>query len=336
MEISIDLMSGDVGLSSNLYASVQAINTFKDLNLIFVGDKNKILKNLKDIVKNSSLDVDKSKFEIVHSDDIVLMTDNPINALKNRKESSMRKSIDLVKSGEAQAIVSSGNTGALMAMSHFVIKTIDGIERSAIISRIPTNKGICRALDLGANIESSPKNLAQFATMANILTKSLDNKKSPKVGLLNIGTEEMKGNSLVKETNVLLKKDNKLNYIGYIEPDKILCGIADIVVCDGFTGNIALKSIEGSCKFISSIISNSFKKNIFTKMLGLLTKNILSNSLKFVEPYLYNGATLIGLNEIVIKSHGAACSKGFLNAIKESRQEVINNVPLLIKQKFNK
>ena len=245
----------------------------------------------------------------------------------------MRLAINLVKEGVAEACVSAGNTGALMATARFVLKTLPGIDRPAICTRLPTTKGHTHVLDLGANIDSTTDHLFEFAVMGSVLVNAVDNIEKPRVGLLNIGEEEIKGNERVKEAARLLSS-SKLNYTGFIEGDGIFMGEADVVVCDGFVGNIMLKSIEGVAKMFGFYIKKEFKKNPFTLIAALIASPVLRAFKKRVDPREYNGATLIGLQGIVVKSHGSADAYSFSNAIAEAVMEVKHNVPKRISQQI--
>jgi len=257
---------------------------------------------------------------------VVEMAEPPALALKKKKDSSMRVSINLVKEGVADACISSGNTGALMATARFVLKMLPGVDRPAITATWPSKRGHTHILDLGANVESSAEQLYQFAVMGSELAAAVDDNKSPTVGLLNIGHEAIKGNGLVKEADALLKQSD-LNYVGFVEGDDSFLGDVDVVVCDGFVGNVALKSSEGLAKLISGFIKEEFTRNILTKLIGLMALPILSRMRRRLDPRRYNGASLLGLKGIVIKSHGGADNVAFGNAIKIARIEAIKNVP---------
>lgn len=333
MKIAIDAMSGDNGLDSSIPAVKLALaeNTAQNLDLILVGNESDIKKAL------DKYNINPKLVSIYNSTQTVLMSDSPALALRYKKDSSMRKAVDLIKSGEADACVSAGNTGALMAISKFVLKTISGIERPAIASFIPTQNGSTLLLDLGANVNCTAINLYQFALMGSILSKSLSVRQnfSPKVALLNIGHEAVKGTDVVKEASVLISEDISVNYIGFIEGDKLYNDIADVIVCDGFAGNVALKTSEGLSKFISDIIKETFQRNIYSKILGLLTRPIVSKIRKKLDTRNYNGASLIGLNGIVIKSHGGADDRAFANAILKAKQEVQTNIIGKLKEQSN-
>lgn len=331
-KIAIDAMGGDYGVTVTVPAAVAILNDFPDVHLTLVGDSGLLEHALQ------SFTYDQSRLHIQHASQQVEMDESPAHALRGKKDSSMRVAINLVKSGEAQACVSAGNTGALMATAHFVLKTIAGIDRPAIISSLPTyDETKCvRMLDLGANVDSSAEHLMQFAVMGSVLASAVDNIVNPKVYLLNIGEEAIKGNEQVKQTAELLNAAAVINYAGYIESDAIFDGIADVIVCDGFVGNVALKTIEGTAHFITRLMKESFLKNIYTKILGLLVKPALRPFAKRVDPGQYNGATFLGLQGIVIKSHGGAKMAAFANAIKEAIREAEKNIPELIRYEVEK
>lgn len=325
--ISIDAMGGDYGLDVTVPASILALNRHPDLKLILVGNQDSLRKKIAELGFENN-----DRLSIHHASEQVAMDEAPAKALRMKKDSSMRIAIDLVKEGTVQAVVSAGNTGALMATAHFVLKTIPGVDRPAIIAALPTfdEKKEVRILDLGANVDSDANHLYQFAVMGSVLTKAVDNIALPKVGLLNIGAESIKGNEQVKNTDQLLAQDKNLNYIGYVEGDDLFKGVADVIVCDGFIGNVALKSTEGAVKLIVHYMKKAFAKNIFTKIIALLAFPVLKALKKDLDPGRHNGASLIGLKGIVIKSHGGAKTLAFAQAIEEAILEVEKNVPQLI------
>ena len=320
-------MGGDSGLAVTLPSAIKALKKHPFLNLILVGDEPLIRKKLE---RHKALLV--SRLIILHAEQVVEMDELPSSALRNKKKSSLRKAINLVKDGQVQGCVSAGNTGALMATARFVLRTLPGIERPAIISALPTTCGKTRVLDLGANVDSCAEHLYQFAIMGSVLASALDNIEKPRVGLLNIGVEEIKGNDQVKRTAHLLSEAKSMNYIGFVEGDDIFNGSVDVVVCDGFVGNVALKSCEGTAKLMAHFLRSAFKKNIITKFIGLLAMPVLRIIKKRMDPSRYNGASLLGVNGIVIKSHGSANVLGFTNAIEEAIAEVRSNVPELIRE----
>ncbi|MGV6826471.1 MAG: phosphate acyltransferase PlsX, partial [bacterium] len=250
----------------------------------------------------------------------------PSKALRNKKDSSMRVAINLVKSGEADACVSAGNTGALMATARFVLKMLPAVSRPAIITALPSVDGRTWVLDLGANIDCTAENLHEFAVMGAELVSAVEDHPNPTVGLLNIGQEEIKGIEQVKQADVLLH-NSALNYVGFIEGDDIyLREGLDVVVTDGFVGNVALKTSEGLAKMISTFLKNEFKRNFLTKMAALVALPVLKKFRNRVDPRHYNGAALLGLRGIVVKSHGGADRLAFANAIAIAKKEVKSDI----------
>lgn len=322
-------MGGDYGPSVTVPAALQALEQHADLKIILVGDEH-VLKDELNKVSSANL----SRLQVHHASEKVEMDELPAQALRNKKDSSMRVALNLVKLGKAEACVSAGNTGALMATARFVLKTLPGIDRPAIISTFPTmnpSKSV-RMLDLGANVDSTVEQLAQFAVMGSLLAQVLDDIQNPRVSLLNIGEEEIKGNEQVRNTAQLLMKLPLINYVGYIEGDAIYTGETDVVVCDGFVGNITLKTTEGVALYIGKLIKEAFSRNFLTKIAALIALPVLKACIKRIDPAQYNGATFIGLNATVIKSHGGASIKGFKHAIQEAVLNVKNNVPLRLKE----
>lgn len=312
-------MSGDSGIAIVIPAALEAIQRDENLKLILVGDT---------AVIEQALPEKHPRIEIVHSSQIVGMDESPFAALRFKKDSSMRVAINLVKEGRADACVSAGNTGALMATARFVLKTISGIDRPAIISSLPTTaKKETRLLDLGANVDSSADHLLQFAIMGSALVSCVDNIPFPKVALLNIGSEEIKGNETVKLASQKLTDFKGINFVGYVEGDDVFKGLADIVVCDGFVGNVALKSIEGVALLLTHYLKQSFQSTLYGKFVALVASPIIRKLAKKLDPSRYNGASLLGLNGIVVKSHGGTDIIGFRHAIEEARKEVEHNVP---------
>ena len=331
--IAIDAMGGDHGLDTVIPACVHAVQKNSDLHLLLVGDEAQIVKHLK---KNgvSSSDALRSHFSIEHASETVAMDELPSHALRNKKDSSMRVAINLVKDGQAQACVSAGNTGALMATARFVLKTLPGIDRPAIIAEMPTMVGRTRVLDLGANLDSCAEHLFQFAVMGSALVQALDKKDRPKIALLNIGVEEIKGNDQVKRTAHMLADCPQLNYVGYVEGDQFFTGEVDLIVCDGFVGNAALKASEGIAKYMLKVFKQSFNTNWLTKLLGLMVQPALFHFKKRVDPARYNGACMLGLNGIVIKSHGGANAFAFEFAIEQAVLQVKNNAVNLVRDQI--
>jgi glycerol-3-phosphate acyltransferase PlsX len=313
-------MGGDHGITVTVPASIQALQKYADISIILVGNKDLLEEEL----KNHSFDA--NRLSVHHADQVVDMDELPSKALRNKRQSSMRLALNLVKEDKADACVSAGNTGALMAVSKFVLKMIPGITRPAICSSLPTIKGHVHMLDLGANVGVDGEALAQFALMGSVLTQAVDNIDKPRVGLLNIGEEEIKGHQRIKDANEILKKSD-INYIGYVEGDEIFKGEIDVIACDGFDGNIALKSSEGVAKMITHYLKAAFSQNILTKVVALLSLPVLKAFKEKVDPSRYNGAPLLGLRKIVIKSHGGADTFSFFNAIAEARLEASKSVP---------
>jgi glycerol-3-phosphate acyltransferase PlsX len=273
------------------------------------------------------------RIAIHHASEIVGMDEPPAQALRSKKDSSMRVAINLVKEGTAQAAVSAGNTGALMATARFVLKTLPGIDRPAIVTTLPTMHDHVHVLDLGANVDCTPEQLLQFAVMGSILVAAVEDNPRPRVGLLNVGEEDIKGNEIVKKTHELLRASS-LNYAGFVEGDEIYTGDMDVIVCDGFVGNIMLKTSEGLARMITHFIKQEFKRNLLTKLSALVALPVLQAFRKRVDPRRYNGATLIGLTGTVIKSHGGADVLAYEHAILEAVAEVKNNVPARIGQEL--
>jgi glycerol-3-phosphate acyltransferase PlsX len=321
-------MGGDFGPCVVVPSAVHILKEDPNLKIILVGNQDVIQKELASIN-----DAPHGRIEIQHATQVVEMDDLPSQALRNKKDSSMRVAINLVKEGKAQACVSAGNTGALMATARFVLKTIAGVDRPAIIVLLPTIKSHTHVLDLGANVDSSAENLFEFAVMGSVLTSAVDNIDKPSVGLLNIGEEEIKGNERVKEAGRLLA-NSELNYIGFVEGDDIYKGTADVVVCDGFVGNVSLKTTEGVAQLIAHFVKQEFSKNIFTRLSALVALPVLKSLKKRIDPRRYNGASLVGLQGIVIKSHGNADKLSYAYAIREAVLEVKMNVPQRIRNQL--
>jgi len=319
--IALDAMGGDFGPEVVIPAAAHVVKKSSDINIILVGDE----ARLRECATTHNIDLDKH-FEIQHASQIVEMHEDPRHAVRKKKDSSMRVAIDMVKSGRAQAVVSAGNTGALMATAKFVLKTLPGIDRPAICTTIPSYGGHTHMLDLGANVDSSAEQLFQFAVMGSVLAEAIDSTHAPKVGLLNIGSEDGKGNAQVKSANELLKH-GPFNYIGYVEGDDIYSDRVDVVVCDGFVGNISLKTMEGVAKMIATMMREEFSRSILSKLAGLVAYPVLSRFKKRVDPRRYNGASMLGLTGIVIKSHGGTDVLGYANAIEIALLEVEKFVP---------
>ncbi|PIE00397.1 MAG: phosphate acyltransferase [Thiothrix nivea] len=320
--IALDAMGGDHGLKVVVPAALEALKQYDDIALTLVGDEAQVRAALDEQGAGAT----GSRLSIQHASQVVGMDESPALALKKKKDSSMRVAIDLVKEDRADAVVSAGNTGALMATSRFVLRMLPGVDRPALCTAMPTRHGYTHMLDLGANVDSAAEHLYQFALMGSELARAIDNIANPTVGLLNIGEEAIKGNEQVKAANALLK-DSHLNYIGYVEGDGIYLGQVDVIVCDGFVGNVALKTSEGLAKMISDRLKAGFNRNVFSRLAGLVALPVLNRFRAEFDPRRYNGASLLGLQGIAVKSHGGADSLAFANAIGIARKEIITNLP---------
>lgn len=330
IRISLDAMGGDHGLSVVVPAALEALKKHNDIILTLVGDESRIIQQLKDCHSEPG-----DRLQVHHASQQVEMGEPPALALRNKKDSSMRVAINLIKEGKVDAAVSAGNTGALMATARFVLKMLPGVDRPAICTFMPTSTGRTHILDLGANVDCKADHLYQFAVMGAILAESIDKRGASRVGLLNVGQEAIKGNEQVKQTDALLKQSH-LNYIGYVEGDDIFHGDVDVVVCDGFVGNVTLKTVEGLARMLTQELKAEYKKNLFTKIAALFSLPVLKSFGHRFDPRLYNGASFLGLQGTVIKSHGGMDSFGYANAISIARSEVISNVPQTIKKELEK
>lgn len=320
--LSLDAMGGDNGHAVVLDAAREALKRDSRLHLILVGDETKLTPaaNARGLKGNP-------RVRIQHASETVGMTELPSKALRQKKDSSMRVAINLVKQGEADACVSAGNTGALMATAKFVLKTLTGIDRPAIISAIPAVGGHTHMLDLGANSDCTAEQLFQFAVMGSVMATSIHEIASPKVGLLNIGSEEIKGTDAIQRAGKLLDASTNINYIGFVEGNDIFSGEVDVVVCDGFVGNVALKTSEGVAKLAAHSLREEFSRNLLTKLSALMAMPVLSSLKDRMDPRKYNGASFLGLQGIVIKSHGGADAVAFSSAIEMAVVEVEKQVP---------
>jgi glycerol-3-phosphate acyltransferase PlsX len=322
--LAIDAMSGDHGYRVAVEAAFLALQENPTLRLILVGEETVLRRALM-----THRHADQSRLQLQHASEVVMMDEAPSKALRGKKDSSMRVAVNLVKDGSAQAAVSAGNTGALMASARFVLKTLPGIDRPAIISPLPAIGGFTHVLDLGANADCSAQQLYQFAVMGSALVTALHRIERPRVALLNIGEEEIKGNDTIKLAAALLAA-SPLNYTGYIEGDSIFLHPADVVVCDGFVGNVALKAGEGVAKLVTHFMREEFLRNARTRLVGLVARSVLHSLAKRMDPRRYNGASFLGLQGTVVKSHGSADALAFANAIKVAVNEVERNVPASI------
>ena len=320
--IALDAMGGDHGPPVVVPAAVRAVERIGRLEAILVGDARAIEGELDG---RSPPD----RVRIHHAAEQVGMDESPAQALRAKKDSSMRVALDLVANGGADACISAGNTGALLAIARFVLKTLPGIDRPAIVSALPARGGSTHVLDLGANVDPTPEHLFQFAVMGSTLVSAIHHLAAPRVGLLNVGAEEIKGHDRVREAAQLIARSD-LNYVGFVEGDGIFSGEVDVVVCDGFAGNIALKSSEGAARMIGAMIDGEFRRSGFNRIAGLFARPVLRAVARRIDPRSYNGAILVGLRGTVVKSHGGADVYSFTNAIREAVAEVENDVPARI------
>lgn len=324
--IAIDVMGGDHGSSVIVPAAIQSLNLYPNCKFILVGNADRIQAEL-----NKLKAYDASRIVIKHASETVSMGELPSHALRYKKDSAMRVALNHVAHGDAGACVSAGNTGALMSTARYVLKMVDGIDRPAFVTRFPcVVKDEVRVLDLGANIQVTPEHLLQFALMGAVLAQSSGKVIKPTVGLLNVGEEEIKGNELVKAADKLFRSQSVFDYAGYVEGHDIFSGKVDVVVTDGFTGNVALKAVEGAIHLVFKVLKDNFKKNMLTRLMALLVSPVLRRIKKQLGPSNNNGACLIGLKSVVIKSHGSADVNGFVAAIGEAVKQLEKNIPDLI------
>lgn len=331
MKIVIDGMGGDNAPKSNVEGAVNAIKEYQ-VDLIITGDKDLLEKEF------SNYEFDRNKLEIVHTTEIIENEDKPVKAIRSKKDSSMVVALNLVKEGKADAIISAGNTGALLAGGLFVVGRIKGIDRPCLCSAIPNVKrGMTLIADCGANADCKPKNLVEFAAMSNIYSRKVSGLENPKVALANVGLEEGKGNDLVKRSYEEIKKLD-LNFIGNVEAREVINAYTDIIICDGFTGNILLKSAEGVALSVMSLIKETFMASTKSKIGALLIKDDLRKLKSFIDYSEYGGAPLLGLNGGVIKAHGSSDAKAIKNAINQgikfSKGKVVEDINQFI-SKYN-
>lgn len=317
IRIAIDVMSGDAGPRQALPAVNNALRRYPSLQLVLVGDES---------VVRAHIDADP-RLVVVSAREVVTMDDKPTHALRHKPDSSMRRSIDLLAAGEVAAVVSAGNTGALMAMGTLLLRRLPGIERPALCSPLPTRFGHCYLLDLGANLDCSSAQLHQFAAMGSALASVLDDLPQPRVALLNVGVEAGKGTEVVRAAAALCAADKALNFCGFVEGDQLFQGVADVVVCDGFSGNVALKVCEGTAELIADKMRAAFGGGIARRLLGRLVAPTLRSLYAQLDPGQYNGACLLGLNGVVVKSHGRSDSSAFERAIDCAVRSVQRGLP---------
>ena len=314
-------MGGDFGPRSIVEACLACLSAHPSLYLTLVGQP-QLLEQL--LAQHPG--TDRSRLQIAAASEVIGMHDKPSAALRGKPDSSMRVALQLLRDDKVQAVVSAGNTGALMALSRFVLKTLPGVDRPAMVAALPTMAGHCQLLDLGANVDCSAEQLLQFAVMGSVAAQALGVSR-PRVALLNIGTEDIKGNQQVKQAALLLQGARDLNYIGYIEGDGLYRGEADVVVCDGFVGNVLLKSSEGLATMIAARTEAVFRAGILSRLAGLVALPMLKRLRGELAPARHNGASLLGLQGIVIKSHGAAGTEGFRSAIERALVEIREDLP---------
>lgn len=326
--VAVDAMSGDGGVGTAVAGVLQMLGQRQDLRVLLVGDPDAIRSELTAVSDEVS-----ARIEVIPAAEVITMEDSAAVALRAKKQSSMRIAIDLVKRGEAGACVSAGNTGALMALGKFVLKTVPGIDRPAIGTTIPAIDGHTHMLDLGANIACGPEHLFQFATMGAILAEAIDGNPRPRVGLLNVGAEAIKGSDEIKEAARLLR-DSSLNYMGFVEGNEIYTDRVDVVVCDGFVGNVSLKTSEGVARMVAHYLRQEFDRNWWTRLTGLFARPILRSFGRRFDPRRYNGASLLGLRGVVIKSHGSADAVAFANAVRIALVEIEHALPDKISQRL--
>jgi phosphate acyltransferase len=311
--IAIDCMGGDIGINATLPAAKSFLDHHPSAKVILVGDETSISTHAV-----GKLLLSLPSVKLVHAPQTVAMDEAPASAVKNKRQSSMRLAIEQVKSSQADACLSAGNTGALMATARLVLRTMPGIDRPAIATDIPNQAGgATLMLDLGANVDCTPEHLMQFGLMGSALACAMKSIASPSVGLLNIGEEMMKGNEVVRQASDLLRA-SELNFFGNVEGDDIFKGTVDVIVCDGFVGNVALKTTEGAAQMLGAMIKEEFSRNWLSKAMAVVALPVLKRFKKRVDHRRYNGAALIGLNGIVFKSHGSADAYSFENAMNRA------------------
>jgi len=310
-------MSGEKDPEASISAALNLLEIREDVRIFLVGNE--------DIIEKLTPGKTSDRLQILHAKDIVQMGDSPVVVLRQKKQSSMRLAVNLVRDGVAQGCVSSGNTGALMAISKYALKTIPTIHRPALMTSIPTITGSTYLLDLGANSSCTPEQLYQFALMGDVIAREIRGIDQPRIGLLNMGVEASKGNHVIKEAANIMKSSS-INYIGYVEGNNLVEGIADVVVCDGFTGNISLKTMEGSVRLVLRFLEDAFNSSAFNKFSSIVSRPALNQVKDKIDPRRYNGALLLGLNGVVVKSHGDSDSFGIHHALITAIEEVQKDI----------
>ncbi|WP_323752930.1 phosphate acyltransferase PlsX [Marinobacter sp.] len=324
--IAVDAMSGDRGAEVVVHAALEAVRENEALSLVLVGIRSEL---------EALLHGEHPRIGVVEAADVVRMNERPSHALRHKRNSSMAIALGLVRDGEAQGCVSAGNTGALMAFGRSLIRMYPGIERPAIAKLIPSLRGRCLVLDLGANVDSSAENLFQYALMGSLMASAVSELAEPRIALLNVGEEEIKGNEQVRLASHMLAQSETLNYIGYVEGSDLFRNVADVVVCDGFVGNIALKTGEGVAGLLIELLEQAFTRSMYGRIVGLLARPVMGRLLQLMDPSRHNGASLLGLQGVVIKSHGNANERAMLAAIRQAVCEVTHEVPRRINERLD-
>jgi glycerol-3-phosphate acyltransferase PlsX len=325
--ILVDAMGGDNAPYEIVKGCMDAIEEHDDFNILLVGDKNKINSILEE--KNFS----NKRLDVFHTTEAITNEDSPVKAIKRKKDSSLVVGLEMIKEKKADVFLSAGNTGALMAGSKILLGMIEGVDRPALMSFLPTSKGLSVIVDAGANTMCKPVNLLQFGVMGSLYISEVFDVKNPKVGIVNVGAEENKGNDLVKSAYSMLKKAN-INFIGNIEGRQVLDGDADVLVCDGFVGNVLIKTLEGAAGYLFGSIKDIFKKNVLTNLAGALVKKELKKFKKHMDYTEYGGVPLLGVNGKVIKAHGSSNAKAIKNAVIRAKSYVKSNVLEQIREDF--
>jgi len=328
--IAIDAMGGDFGPSVTIPAALDYLATSRHVDIILVGDEA--------LIRSQTGNIDEqlaTRISIVHTTETVGMDEKASSALRNKQNSSMALAIKEVADGRAQACLSAGNTGALVAFSRVSIGMYEEIDRPALITEIPTESGHCHVLDLGANVKCNAQQLFQFAVMGGLVAQVVDALDEPRIALLNVGQEIGKGTAEVRKAGELLSEQQALNYIGFVEGDHIFTNTADVIVCDGYVGNVALKTSEGLAKMIHALLFKSFSQSLISKIVGFFAQSMIKRVIEQIDPKRHNGASLLGLKGIVVKSHGNADQVSFHQAIDRAHREIEKNLPELIHEKLS-
>ncbi|MBS3803180.1 MAG: phosphate acyltransferase PlsX [Oleiphilaceae bacterium] len=319
-------MSGDHGPAVVVFAALKAVKENQALSLLLVGNQHELEALLQD---------DHPRIRVVQALDIVRMDERPSHALRHKQRSSMAVTLQLVRDSQAQGCVSAGNTGALMAFGRSILRMYPGIERPAITKLIPSPRGRCHVLDLGANVDATAENLYQFGVMGSLMSSAINNLQEPRIALLNVGEEEIKGNEQVRLASHMFAQSETLNYIGYVEGSDLFRDVADVVVCDGFVGNVALKTGEGVARLLGELLEQAFSRSVYGRIVGWFARPILGRLERIIDPSRHNGASLLGLQGVVIKSHGNANERAMLAAIRQAVQEVQLEVPRRINERLD-